>query len=76
MPRTKGKQKTVAKPARGDAQATPPLDQQRAGMPAPDSVTGVRQIERGGKVYRIIRTDEMDEYEEPPKPKRGRARRR
>ena len=75
MPRTKGKQKNAAKRA-GDAAEAAQLDPQRAGMPAPDSITEVRQIERGGKVYRIIRTNEVDEYEEPPKPKRKRARKR
>lgn len=52
------------------------LNPRRAGMPAPDSVKGVREIVRGGKVYRIIETDETDEYEEPAKQGRARTRRR
>ena len=34
-------------------------------MPALDSITGVKQIKRGGKVYRIIKTNETDSYDEP-----------
>jgi hypothetical protein len=62
MPRTEGKKKGDA-PGRtaGGGGANKP----RAGLPAPDSVVEVRQIERGGKTYRIIKTDERDEYDEP-----------
>lgn len=35
-------------------------------MPAMDSITGVKEMKRGGKVFRIIKTNEVDEYEEPP----------
>jgi hypothetical protein len=43
----------------------------RAGMPAKDSITGVEEFRKAGKVYRIIHTNEVDEYEDtkPAKPK-------
>jgi hypothetical protein len=34
-------------------------------MPALDSIVGVKEIERGGKTFRIIKTTEMDDYDEP-----------
>jgi hypothetical protein len=43
-------------------------------MPAPDSITGIKQIKRGGKVYRIIKTNETDAYDEPVKSKGTRKR--
>lgn len=62
MPRTSGKKK-------GDAPKRPTdgelINKTRAGLPAPDSVVEVREMERGGKTYRIIKTDERDEYDEP-----------
>ena len=75
MPRTKGKKKEGARPAAGAPGATG-LNPLRAGMPAPDSITGVEQMERGGKVYRIIKTDEVDAYDEPPKGGRRRGAKR
>ena len=72
MPRTKGESGKGARPA-ADGPRVDDLNFERAGMPAPDSIIGVEQMERGGKVYRIIKTDEVDAYEEPPK--RARARR-
>jgi hypothetical protein len=62
MPRTVGKKKGAA-PERPEAEKA--ANPTRAGLPAPDSVVEVRQIERGGKTYRIIKTDERDEYDEP-----------
>jgi hypothetical protein len=43
-------------------------------MPARDSITGVKEFRKGKKVYRIIETNEIDEYEEqtPPPVKRSR----
>lgn len=35
-------------------------------MPAQDSILGVKEMKRAGKTFRIIKTDEVDEYEEPP----------
>ena len=64
MPGSSGK-KRIAKPKPEDAQASPPLNPLRRGMPAPDSITGVKQIKRGGKVFRIIKTNETDSYDEP-----------
>jgi hypothetical protein len=43
-------------------------------MPAQDSIEGVKQMERDGKVYRIIKTNETDAYEQPAKQKRSRKR--
>jgi hypothetical protein len=70
MSGAKGRKRKGGREA-ADASAPNP---RRAGMPAPESIKDVREIVRGGKVYRIIRTDETDEYEEPPKT--GRARKR
>ena len=64
MPRSSGK-KRAARRRPDDAQMIPPLNPLRTGMPAPDSITGVKQIKRGGKVYRIIKTNETDSYDEP-----------
>ena len=69
-----GKKKKSAK-ASGGSKKVPPLDPLRRGMPAQDSITGVKEMTRSGKVFRIIKTTEMDEYEELP-PKRGRKPRR
>ncbi|HKV93436.1 MAG TPA: hypothetical protein VJW20_12890 [Candidatus Angelobacter sp.] len=46
------------------APVNPPLDPLRAGMPAQDSITGVSKLPKGK--YRVIHTDEVDEYEKPP----------
>jgi hypothetical protein len=42
------------------------LDPLRTGMPAIDSITGVEEFRKGKKVRRIIKTNEIDEYEKPP----------
>jgi hypothetical protein len=53
------------------AEVSPPLDPLRAGMPALDSITGVEEFKKGKKVFRIIHTNEVDEYDEaPPKARR------
>jgi hypothetical protein len=44
-------------------------------MPAQDSIVGVKEMKRGGKVFRIIKTAELDEYEEPPAKARPKKRR-
>jgi hypothetical protein len=64
MPRASKKKKRTK--VSGGSQISPPLDPLRRGMPAQDSITGVKEMKRGGKVYRIIKTVEVDEYEEPP----------
>ena len=53
---------------------TTKLNHLRAGMPAKDSITGVDEFRRGKQVYRIIHTNEVDEYEEglPPVKKKKR----
>jgi hypothetical protein len=43
------------------------LDPLRTGMPALDSITDVKEFRKGKQVYRIIKTNEVDEYETPPK---------
>lgn len=63
MPRSSGKKRS-SKPTPKDAPISPPLNPLRAGMPALDSITGVKEFRKGKKVYRIIETNEMDEYEE------------
>jgi hypothetical protein len=63
------------KKASGESQKVPPLDPLRTGMPAQDSITGVKEMKRGGKVFRIIKTTEIDEYEEPPAKGRRKPRR-
>jgi len=35
-------------------------------MPALDSITGMDEFRRGKKVFRIIHTNEVDEYEQVP----------
>ena len=52
------------------SQPLPPLDPMRSGMPAQDSIVGVKEMTRGGKTFRIIKTSEMDEYDRTPKKKR------
>jgi hypothetical protein len=42
------------------------LDSLRAGMPAKDSITGVDTFKRGGKVFQVIHTNEIDAYDEKP----------
>jgi len=54
----------------GGSKPQPPLDPMRRGMPAQDSIVGVKEMTRGGKTFRIIKTSEMDEYDRAPKKKR------
>jgi hypothetical protein len=73
----KRKKKSTARPKRAkaaaagsqDESAIDSLDLLRTGMPARDSITGVKEFRKGDKVYRLIETNEVDEYEEPPKRK-------
>lgn len=68
----RSKRKKTAGPAR-KASVTLPVDPQRTGMPALDSITGVEEFRKGKKVFRIIHTKELDEYEQvPSKAKRKR----
>jgi hypothetical protein len=73
MPRAKSKKKS-GPPARKKALDIPPLNPLRAGMPALDSITGVEEFSKGKQVYRIIHTNEVDEYEERPPPARRKKR--
>ena len=85
MPRSTGKKKSGAprkktgaprRKKKEDVSASTPLDPLRTGMPALDSITDVKEYKAGGKVYRIIQTDEVDEYEKPAQPNRKRSRKR
>ena len=73
MRRAANKKKKGTK-AGGGSSESPPLDPLRRGMPALDSITGVKEMKRGGKVFRIIKTVEVDEYEEPPQKVRRKPR--
>ena len=80
MPRPSGKKRSSRSSSSTppappeDAPLNPPLDPFRTGMPARDSIIGVKEFKKGKKVYRIIETNEIDEYEEqtPPPGKRRR----
>jgi hypothetical protein len=61
MPRTKTRKGTPAK----KRIALPPLDLQRTGMPARDSIISVKEPKKGKKLYRFIVTNEVDGYEQP-----------
>jgi hypothetical protein len=41
------------------------LNPLRTGMPALDSIVDVKEFKKGKKVYRLIQTNEVDEYERP-----------
>jgi hypothetical protein len=69
MPRAKTK-KTRKPTAQKKTSDIPPLNPLRAGMPALDSITGVEEFRKGKQVYRIIHTNEVDEYEEAKTPTR------
>jgi len=54
------------------------LDQLQPGMPAADSITSVEEARRGKRVFQIIHTTEVDQYEQaapkpPPKKRRSKA---
>jgi hypothetical protein len=42
------------------------MDPLRTGMPAMDAITGVDMVGKGKKAFRIIHTNEIDQYERPP----------
>jgi hypothetical protein len=67
MPRASKKKKStkVSAVVSGGSEISPPLDPLRRGMPAQDSIISVKEMKRAGKVFRVIKTDEIDEYEEP-----------
>jgi hypothetical protein len=73
MGRSSSKKKKRAKGSGGSTKS-PPLNPLRRGMPALDSITGVKEMKRGGKMFRIIKTTEIDEYEEPPAKDRRKRR--
>lgn len=46
----------------------------RTGLPAPESVIGEAILTSpAGRVYRILKTGERDEYDQPPAPGEGAA---
>jgi hypothetical protein len=65
MPRAKRKKEPAVSSTKGVANSVP-LDPLRTGMPALDSITGVEEFRKGKKVFRIIHTNEVDEYEQVP----------
>jgi hypothetical protein len=73
MSRSSSKKEKGAKTS-GGSQTSPPLDPLRRGMPAQDSIISVREMKRAGKVFRVIKTTEIDEYEEPPAKDRKKRR--
>jgi hypothetical protein len=61
--------KPKAKPrarARRKKSSAAPLDPNRVGMPAPESITGVEEFHTGKRTIRIIHTTERDEYDPDP----------
>jgi hypothetical protein len=40
------------------------IDPMRPGMPSRDSIVDIKEFKKGDKTYRIIRTNEVDEYED------------
>ena len=72
---SKRSQTSKGKKRRAGATETPAdseiesLDPLRTGMPARDSIIDVQEFKKGKKVYRIIHTNEVDEYEHPPRTK-------
>jgi hypothetical protein len=49
----------------------------RTGMPAPDSVISETTfVSPKGNVYRILKTNETDDYDKPPPSQKKRSRRR
>lgn len=66
----RSKKKTTRARAAKKKAGIPPLDQMETGMPALDSITGVDEFKKGKKIFRIIHTNEVDEYERPSKTKR------
>lgn len=70
MPQRPQKRKKKRSSAKGKAPSVA-VESLQTGMPALDSITGVQEIRHGKSVYRIIHTNEIDEYEQPvPKTKR------
>ena len=68
---TRSKKKKLS----GGPEIKPPLDPLRRGMPAQDSIVDVKEITRGGKTFRIIKTSEMDEYDRRPTKKKKKPKR-
>jgi hypothetical protein len=77
----KGAQPTVKKRAidfgQSDAQSVETELAIRTGMPAPDSVISETTfVSPKGNVYRILKTNETDDYDKSPPPQKKRSRRR
>jgi len=66
---SKGKKRKSSAREKPADSAIESLDPMRTGMPARDSIIDVKQFKKGKQVYRIIHTDEVDEYEKPQKKK-------
>ena len=58
--------KTAKKKSRIPSVST--LNPLRTGMPALDSIVDIKEFKKGKKAYRLIRTNEVDEYEQQKQP--------
>ncbi|MGI8735321.1 MAG: hypothetical protein ACR2LM_18705 [Pyrinomonadaceae bacterium] len=65
----RGSKKKASKTKTRAPRPNKPLDPLRAGMPALDSITGVKEMKRGKTVFRIIKTTEVDAYDKLDRPK-------
>lgn len=70
MARAKNQKKKANVTRAANAEAVRTLDPLRTGMPALDSIIDVKEFKKGKKTYRIIRTNEVDEYEQAPTEKK------
>jgi hypothetical protein len=73
VPRSADKKRAGVRGAKADS-TNRPTKPPRPGLPAEDSIIAeVPFISPKGNVYRIIKTDEMDAYDEPMRPKKKRS---
>lgn len=76
MPRPPSRKKRAPVSPEKSVSVPASLDPLRTGMPAQDSIIGVKEYKKRGQVFRIIKTTEQDAYDKPepvpPKQKRKR----
>lgn len=63
-PKKKKSKSQTTKKGKSTTRGINPL---RTGMPALDSIVEVKEFSKGKKTYRLIRTNEVDEYEQEPR---------
>lgn len=73
MPRQSGKKRARRSEKRGEPDLTA-LDPRWTGMPAMDSITGVKKARVGGKDYLILDTKETDADDNSKAPGKKRSR--